>query len=374
MNRLRFSENIITLRRKRGVTQDELATFLGVTKASVSKWETRQSYPDILLLPQIASYFDVSIDVLLGYEAQMSTEQIKKCYMDLANDFANLPFDEVLEKTRKLVKEYYSCYPLLMQITLLWINHFMLTPDMDMQSKILNEAIGLCDHIRENSSDVGLCSNAVAMKAVVNLSLGNAKEVIEELEPLLETKQVMLQSDPVLIQAYQMVGNSSKADLYNQMAIYTHLMNLVSNSIGFMNLHMEEIDICDTTIRRIRKIIDAYELEYLHPNVTLQFYYQVAVYYCVHGKTDMALVELERFVLVSIAFIKNDFTLHGDKYFNRIVEWFVELGLSTDAPRSEKVVMDSLIPAIENPALSLLFDTDKYRVLKKDIERNIEGV
>lgn len=374
MNRLRLSENVIMLRRKMGVTQDELATFLGVTKASVSKWETRQSYPDILLLPQIAAYFDVSIDVLLGYEAQMSPEQIKKCYLDLANDFAKLPFDDVLDKTRKLVKEYYSCYPLLMQIVILWINHFMLTPDKEKQNRILNDAIGLCDHIRENSSDVGLCSNAVAMKAVVNLSLGNAKEVIEELEPLLETKQFILQSDPVLIQAYQMVGNISRADLYNQIAIYTHLLNLVSNSIGFMNLHMGEQDICETTIRRIRKVIDAYDLDHLHPNVTLQFHYQVAIFYCVYAKTDKALEELELFVNGSLRFIKNGLTLHGDQYFNRIEEWFGEFVLETDAPRSEKVVMDSLIPAIDNLALSVLFDKDEYKELKKKIERSKEGV
>jgi transcriptional regulator with XRE-family HTH domain len=114
MGNLRFYENIIRLRRKMGITQDELAAFLRVTKASVSKWETKQSYPDILLLPQIAAYFDVSIDELLGYESQISPEQIMKCYQDLADDFAKLPFDEVVDKSRKLVKEYYSCYPLLM--------------------------------------------------------------------------------------------------------------------------------------------------------------------------------------------------------------------------------------------------------------------
>lgn len=34
-----FSQNLAELRKKRGVTQDELAEFIGVTKASVSKWE-----------------------------------------------------------------------------------------------------------------------------------------------------------------------------------------------------------------------------------------------------------------------------------------------------------------------------------------------
>ena len=54
--------------------QDELATFLGVTKASVSKCENGQSMPDILLLPELATYFDVSVDELLGYEPQLSKE------------------------------------------------------------------------------------------------------------------------------------------------------------------------------------------------------------------------------------------------------------------------------------------------------------
>lgn len=37
---IHLSDNIIRLRRKKGITQEELARFIGVTKASVSKWET----------------------------------------------------------------------------------------------------------------------------------------------------------------------------------------------------------------------------------------------------------------------------------------------------------------------------------------------
>lgn len=47
---IHLSDNIIRLRRKKGITQEELARFIGVTKASVSKWETGISMPDILLL------------------------------------------------------------------------------------------------------------------------------------------------------------------------------------------------------------------------------------------------------------------------------------------------------------------------------------
>lgn len=372
MNRLNLSENIIMLRRKKGITQDELASFLSVTKASVSKWETRQSYPDILLLPQIAAYFDVSIDELLGYEPQMSSEQIKKCYLELADDFAKLPFDEVMEKSRKLVKGYYSCYPLLMQIANLWVNHYMLTPDKEKQNGILHEVIGLCDHISGNSSDVGIGSNAVELKATVNLILGNAKETIEELEPLFENKQYTLQSDPVLIQAYRMTGDSSKANLYSQIAIYSYLLSLISNSIGLMGLQMDNPKTCEITIQRVRRIIGAYDLEHLHPNIALQFHYQAAVFYCAHNRVDEALNELDLFVSGSLRFIETGLSLHGDAYFNRIEEWFDQFALKTEAPRNQKVVMDSLIPALEYPALSILFNTEKYKELKTKIIKSTE--
>lgn len=55
---IRLSENISELRRKKSITQEELAEFLGVTKASVSKWERGSSLPDILLLPQLAALSD----------------------------------------------------------------------------------------------------------------------------------------------------------------------------------------------------------------------------------------------------------------------------------------------------------------------------
>ena len=65
MNALNLAENIIRLRHDKKITQEQLANFVGVTKASVSKWETKQSMPDILLLPQLAAFFDVTTVVQL---------------------------------------------------------------------------------------------------------------------------------------------------------------------------------------------------------------------------------------------------------------------------------------------------------------------
>lgn len=57
---------IAELRKRKNVSQQELADYLGVTFQSVSKWETKTTFPDITLLPLIAQYFDVSVDEILG--------------------------------------------------------------------------------------------------------------------------------------------------------------------------------------------------------------------------------------------------------------------------------------------------------------------
>ena len=51
MKEINIAQVIINKRREKGITQGELASYIGVSKASVSKWETRQSYPDVTFLP-----------------------------------------------------------------------------------------------------------------------------------------------------------------------------------------------------------------------------------------------------------------------------------------------------------------------------------
>ena len=66
--RLQLSENIRRMRKERGLTQEGLAEALGVTVGAVYKWEARLSLPEIGMLVKMAELFDVSVDLLLGYE------------------------------------------------------------------------------------------------------------------------------------------------------------------------------------------------------------------------------------------------------------------------------------------------------------------
>ena len=69
---MKLNENIAALRKKKGLTQEELARVFGVTNQAVSKWESAQSCPDVALLPEIAAFFGVSVDALMGVEPSLT--------------------------------------------------------------------------------------------------------------------------------------------------------------------------------------------------------------------------------------------------------------------------------------------------------------
>ena len=55
---MKFGENVKKLRMERELTQGDLAQALSVTPQTVSRWESGQALPDLLLLSDIADYFD----------------------------------------------------------------------------------------------------------------------------------------------------------------------------------------------------------------------------------------------------------------------------------------------------------------------------
>ena len=65
-----LSEKILMLRKKQGWSQEELAEKLGVSRQSVSKWESASASPDISKLVEIADIFEVSTDYLLTRREQ----------------------------------------------------------------------------------------------------------------------------------------------------------------------------------------------------------------------------------------------------------------------------------------------------------------
>ena len=76
---MEFNEKLQELRKQKGLTQEELASKLYVTRTAVSKWESGRGYPNIDSLKAIAGFFSVTIDELLsGGEALKLAEEDEK--------------------------------------------------------------------------------------------------------------------------------------------------------------------------------------------------------------------------------------------------------------------------------------------------------
>lgn len=86
---MNIGSNISALRKKRGMTQEDLANELGVSAQAVSKWENNSSCPDVSLLTKIADIFGVSVDSLLRSNEDEIKEQCDTTTEDAnPNNFA----------------------------------------------------------------------------------------------------------------------------------------------------------------------------------------------------------------------------------------------------------------------------------------------
>lgn len=73
-----FKEKIVKLRKLKGLTQDEFASAVGVSRQAVYKWESGQSYPEVAKLLEMKALFNISIDDLLDDNYEVIVPEKKK--------------------------------------------------------------------------------------------------------------------------------------------------------------------------------------------------------------------------------------------------------------------------------------------------------
>ena len=87
---MKFSDNLQKLRKEAKLSQEALAEKLGVTRQSVSKWESGSSYPEMDKLISMCSIFDCSMDYLLnGTEKEKKEEKVQVTVNDIVNEFVD---------------------------------------------------------------------------------------------------------------------------------------------------------------------------------------------------------------------------------------------------------------------------------------------
>lgn len=359
---MKIHEIIRKCRKERGLTQEELARYLGVSAPAVNKWEKGLSYPDITLLPVLAAYFNLSVDELLGYEPQMTKEGIKRLYHELAGRFSREPYEVVRAECDEYIKKYHACFPLLLQMAVLLLNHFQLAPN---PPGVLEEVLHLLDSVIEEGDDIRLKKEAMLLKGNCYLIMQKPEELLDILG---EQVKAIPQDPEMQAMAYQMKGDQEKAKAALQVSMYQHLLTLIGDSAVYVSWEQEASEKAEEVIRRTLDIVGTFRVEQLHFNVIAQVYLNFARYYCIAGKPKEALDILERYVDCAEA-QKFPLELHGDDYFDKVDGWIMDLALGREAPRSEAIVKQSIIQSVAGtPAFECLKEYPRFIHLVKRVE------
>ena len=87
---MKFNEKLLDLRKKQGLSQEELGLELQVSRQTISKWEAGQSYPDFQKLVLLSDYFGMSLDELVKdidvqdvREKKLTDEKVASIHSDL---------------------------------------------------------------------------------------------------------------------------------------------------------------------------------------------------------------------------------------------------------------------------------------------------
>ena len=171
---LKIGNKIRSLRKKRGLTQEQLAENIGVSFQAVSKWENDIALPDIVLVPVIARFFGVSTDEILSYDSKEKDEEIKNI-VDEAYKYR----ESDSEKSRVILEAGLKKYP----DDDILLNNVLYTLDY---SKYPDETIDVALKLIEKTTSDEIKFDALRFLAYAHNSKGETEKAISDLEQIPE--------------------------------------------------------------------------------------------------------------------------------------------------------------------------------------------
>ena len=369
MREIRMGETIVRLRKARGVTQRELAGAMGVSKASVSKWETGGSFPDLVLLPRLASYFRISIDELMGYTPQMDEREIRLTFQRLSDRFSEGNVNEVMAECRELAGDYSACFPLLLRLVLFYVN-CLTEVEQERQGEVLEEALGLCRRIRKECEDEAVRKQATGLEGACLLLLGRPEQVLELMG---DGTAVLPRDEGAISLAYQRMGEGKKAGKVLQVSIYQHLMAVVDDLISYLYLNGDNRPVFEETWGRLQDLSEVFHLKTLKPSAVLQAYMTGAIMFSRNGEEEKAMELLEEYLTLYDTCGQAE-GLGGDRFFDEVERWLLESVMNSGLMRSQRAVQkDAVNGMLEEPDFDSLRKLPRFQEIRRQLKDRTMG-
>lgn len=244
---MKLGAHIAALRKLKGMTQEQLATAVGVSAPAVSKWETDSSCPDISLLCPIARVFGVTVDKLLQFEEMLSKEELTKSINEIVETARNGKLENAERMLNNLLHTYPSDCELKYNASLTLDLFTMLFPmeTSEKTKKWKEQKKRLLEDIREAgvSSYWQRSVSALAGMAIQNDELEQAEQMLKEL-PEHTSDSTMLWA-----QLYLKKNDPEKAVEVTQKRLFVLVRKLQMCLIFMMNKEMipsaeQTLEIC----------------------------------------------------------------------------------------------------------------------------------
>lgn len=172
---MRIGEQIKTYRRNAGLTQEQIANYLGVSTPAVNKWEKGNTYPDISLLPALARLLKIDMNELFSFYEELTEKEIGQFVNELsATALEN--FTNAFEIAKSKIKEYPHCDWLIYQ-TATVLNSALVLSDIEDEEK--SEYSGVIIEWLErtvNSQDEKVRASSVFMLAAKYVQMEKYEE------------------------------------------------------------------------------------------------------------------------------------------------------------------------------------------------------
>lgn len=180
---LNIGSNIKRLRLSKGLTQEQLANLLSISTAAISKWEAKNTYPDITLLFPLAEIFGISVDELLGYDEAKAKTDIDFLLAEHLRLRVNGFYAQASERIAEARKKYPHDYRIM--IKYMWDKaggSFGNNADTLLENK--DEFTQICNCILDGCTQDSLRAEAIEMKAKLLHAAGDTENALEILSQL----------------------------------------------------------------------------------------------------------------------------------------------------------------------------------------------
>lgn len=225
---LTLAQNIRSYRKQRKMTQEQLSEVLGVTVGAVHKWESGLSVPELPMIVEMADFFDVSVDVLLGHRMKDNSLQ---SICERLNEYCRTMDPTALPEAEKALGKYPHSFQIVISCAMV----YMVFGTGNHDRKQLERALELLKQSRvllaqNNDPRIGDVTICGAMATVLFL-LGKTDECLELLK---KNNAGGLFNDQIGMTLAAFGNRSEEASGYLADALTSGVSTLLTSIIGYV--------------------------------------------------------------------------------------------------------------------------------------------